>query len=650
MIWYIILLPFLGFIAAGIISIFNAKKENNNSLNFLAWLLTTFATGLSAVFSLWFFMNMTKMSETTIVYELQDWFISGNLIVNFAFTFDKLVAIMVFVVAFISFMVHFYSYFYISKEDNLARFQSYLSLFTFSMIFLVTSSNLIQMFIGWELISFCSYLLIAFWYKEEAPKKASAKAFLVNRFADIGYLLGTFALFALIRSVNFADIQSAAISNVAWIHFSIFGVDINYIDFIAVCFLLAAFAKSSQIILHIWLPDAMEAPTPVSALLHAATMVTAGVFLIIKLAPIYEVSILARNIILIFAGLTALYGAVVACMQKDIKRIIAYSTMSQLGYMFLAIGVGAFSAAFFHLFTHAFFKALLFLAAGSVIHGMSGEQNISKMGNLWRKMPITYVCMIVGFLALIGIPGFAGFYSKEAIINFIYDNDVQSNYVIFAYYSAIIAVFFTSFYSLRLIINVFHLKENYNKEHIHVHESPIGILFVLVVLAILSVLTGSFLYDSFVGETSQFIWSGLYFTVKTMPKDNLEHSIEYLTLGLAFVAFLLVYVIYIRERGLSASMKKTFPSVYNLVLNKFYFDEIYEYFIVNPSLKLSRKLGRFDDDSYDKYGVNLFASFVYRVSRTFSFLQTGFINFYAVIMVLGVFLILTYCFFILGIK
>ncbi|MDR2007363.1 MAG: NADH-quinone oxidoreductase subunit L [Alphaproteobacteria bacterium] len=648
MIWYIVSLPFLGFLVAGIISIFNAKTENSNSLNFLAWLLSTAATGLSAAISLWFLISMIKMSETTIVIEAQNWFISGNLIVNFGFTFDKLVAIMVFVVGFISFMVHFYSYFYINKEDNLARFQSYLSLFTFSMIFLVVSNNLIEMFIGWELISFCSYLLIAFWYKEEAPKKASAKAFLVNRFADVGFLLGTFSLFALIGSMNFADINATAISNVAWMHFNIFGIDINYIDFIAVCFLLAAFAKSSQIILHIWLPDAMEAPTPVSALLHAATMVTAGVFLIIKLAPIYEASTMARNIILVFAGITALYGALVACMQKDIKRIIAYSTMSQLGYMFLAIGVGAFSAAFFHLFTHAFFKALLFLGAGSVIHGMGGEQNINKMGNLWRKMPITYICMIIGFLALIGVPGFAGFYSKEAILNFLY-MDEQSGYVMFAYYSAIIAVFFTSFYSLRLIINVFHGKENYNKEHIHVHESPVGILFVLITLAVLSILTGTFLYDSFVGETSAFIFNGL-FTVKTMPEEALEHSIKYITMGLAFIAFLLVYVIYIREKGLSGKMKKTFPSVYNLVLNKFYFDEIYEYCIVNPSLKLSRKLGKFDDNSYDKYGVNALAGFMYRVSRTFSFLQTGFINFYAVIMVLGVFLILTYCFFILGIK
>ncbi|MDR0484087.1 MAG: NADH-quinone oxidoreductase subunit L [Alphaproteobacteria bacterium] len=649
MIWSIILLPFLAFLAAGIISIFSNKLENSNSLNFLAWLITTIATGLSAVFSLWFLMNMIKMEETTIVYELHDWFISGNLIVNLDFVFDKLVIIMVFVVAFISFLVHFYSYFYIAKEDNLARFQAYLSLFTFSMIMLVTSSNLIQMFIGWELISFCSYLLIVFWYKAEAPKKASAKAFLVNRFADIGYLLGTFAIFALIGSVNFADIN-LAVANVAWVHFNIFGIDISYIDFIAISFLLAAFAKSSQIILHIWLPDAMEAPTPVSALLHAATMVTAGVFLVIKLAPIYELSGLARNIILVFAGITALYGALVACMQKDIKRIIAYSTMSQLGYMFLAIGVGAFSAAFFHLFTHAFFKALLFLGAGSVIHGMNGEQNINKMGNLWRKMPLTYICMVVGFLALIGIPGFAGFYSKEAILNYIYKDEILSNYVKFAYYSAIIAVFFTSFYSLRLIINVFHLKENYNKEHIHVHESPLGILVVLVTLAILSVLTGTFLYDSFVGETSQFLWSDLYFTIKTLPKDTLEHHIEYLTLGLVVFAFLLTYVIYIREKGLSNKMKKTFPSVYNLVLNKFYFDEIYEYCIVNPSLKISRMFGKFDDNLYDKYGINVLASFMYRISRTFSSLQTGFINFYAVVMVLGVFLILTYCFFILGIK
>ncbi len=649
MVWYIILLPFFAFISASIIAVYNYKSGNSKYLNFLAWLLSTIPVGLSSVLSLLFLMSILKMEDVILTYKVYNWFVSGNLLVNFSFVFDTLIAIMVFVVTFISFMVHFYSYFYISKDDNLARFQSYLSLFTFSMVLLVTSSNLIQMFIGWELISFCSYLLIVFWYKEEAPKKASAKAFLVNRFADIGYLLGVFSLFSLLGSVNFSDIQLST-SSVSWVYFSLFGIDFYYIDFIAVCFLLAAFAKSSQIGLHIWLPDAMEAPTPVSALLHAATMVTAGVFLVIKLAPIYESSFIGKNIILIFAGITVLYGSMVACMQKDIKKIIAYSTMSQLGYMFLALGVGAYAAAFFHLFTHAFFKALLFLGAGSVIHGMSGEQNIHKMGNLWKKMPITYICMLIGFSALIGIPGFAGFYSKEAILNFLYKEESLSSYIKFAYYCAITSVFFTSFYSLRLMINVFHLKENYNKEQIHVHESPVGILFVLISLAILSVLVGSPLYDNFVGNTSQFLWVDLYFTVKTLPKEALEHNIEYLTLGLAGFAFFLTYVIYIREKGFSDKMKKIFPKTYNTVLNKFYVDEIYESCIVNPSLKISKLFSKFDDNLYDKYGINCFASIVYRISRVFSRFQNGFINFYAVIMVLGVFMILTYCFFVMGIK
>lgn len=649
MVWYIILLPLFAFISSAIIAIYNYKTENSRSLNFLAWLLTTIPVGLSSIFSLLFLMNIIKMEDVNLTYKLYNWFISGNLLVSISFSFDTLVSIMVFVVTFISFLVHFYSYFYISKEENLARFQSYISLFTFSMVILVTASNLIQMFIGWELISFCSYLLIVFWYKEEAPKKTSAKAFLVNRFADIGYLLGTFSFFTLLGSVNFSDILPS-INSVSWVYFTLFGIEVHYIDFIAVCFLLAAFAKSAQIGLHIWLPDAMEAPTPVSALLHAATMVTAGVFLIIKLSPIYEASFIGKNIILIFSGITVLYGSLVACMQKDIKKIIAYSTMSQLGYMFLALGIGAYSAAFFHLFTHAFFKALLFLGAGSVIHGMSGEQNIHKMGNLWRKMPITYITMLIGFMALIGIPGFAGFYSKEAILNFLYREETLSNYVKFAYYSAVISVFFTAFYSLRLIINVFHLKENYNKEHIHIHESPIGILFVLIVLAILSVAVGAPLYDNFVGNTSQFLWSNLHFNIKTLPKDALEHNIEYICLGLIGFAFLLTYVIYIREKGFSNKMKKIFPRMYNLVLNKFYADEIYESIIVNPSLKISRVFARFDDKLYDKYGVNAFASIIFRISRVFSKLQTGFVNFYAVIMVLGVFLILTYCFFIVGIN
>lgn len=649
MVWYIILLPLFAFVCSSMISIYSYKTNNGGYLNFLAWLLTTIPVGASSLLSLLFLMKIIRMEDVILNYDVYHWFISGNLLVNFAFTFDSLVAIMVFVVTFISFVVHFYSYFYISKEDNLARFQSYLSLFTFSMVILVTASNLIQMFIGWELISFCSYLLIVFWYKEETAKKASAKAFLVNRFADIGYLLGTFSLFALLGTVNFVDIQLST-STISLVYFSLFGIDVSYLDFIAICFLLAAFAKSSQIGLHIWLPDAMEAPTPVSALLHAATMVTAGVFLVIKLAPIYDASFLAQNIILVFAGITAVYGSLVACMQKDIKKIIAYSTMSQLGYMFLALGVGAYTAAFFHLFTHAFFKALLFLSAGSVIHGMSGEQNIHKMGNLWKKMPVTYVCMLVGFMALIGIPGFAGFYSKEAILNFLFREETMSGYIQFAFYCGIIAVFFTSFYSLRLILNVFHLQENYNKEHIHVHESSVGMLFVLVVLAILSILVGAPLYDSFVGTTSQYLWSNLYFIPKILPKSMLEHMIEYVTLGLAGLAFLLTYIIYVREKKLTTKMKSKFPVIYLTILNKFYVDEIYEYCIVAPSLKISKLLGKFDDKLYDKYGVNAFAGAIYRISRLFSKLQTGFLNFYAAIMVLGVFLVLTYCFFIMGIK
>ncbi len=645
----VVLLPGLGSFIAGCIAIYNKNNNNANYLNFVAWLISTFLLAATALLACLLLIKVLKQEEALIVGASFNWFVSGNLLVNFSFLFDVFTTAMIVLVSFVSFLVHFYSYFYMSKNDNLARFQSYLSLFTFSMILLISSGNLVQMFIGWELISFCSYLLIVFWYNSETTNSASIKAFLVNRFADIGFLLGTFAIFTVFGSVQFKDIYTT-IDQIATVSFNLLGLQIYYIDFIAICFLITAFAKSAQLLLHVWLPDAMEAPTPVSALLHAATMVTAGVFLLIKLAPIYELSFLSKNIILIISSLSAVYASLVACFQRDIKKIIAYSTMSQLAYMFLAIAVSAYSAAFFHLFTHAFFKALLFLGAGSIIHAMNGEQDIKKMGNLWRKMPITYICMLIGSLALIGIPGFSGFYSKEAILNYIYLESDISIYVLFAYYSAMLSVFFTAFYSLRLLINVFHSSENYDVNTLHVHESPIGILFVLIILAILSVITGNLLFDRLVGERSSIIWRLIYFPVNPMLKEDLNHNIEYITIALAAIALIFVYLFYIRDKMFSSKLKKNFPNIYSTLINKFYFDELYQNIIVKPYTRVSYSLRNFDDNIFDKYTINALASIIFKISRLVSKWQTGFVNLYAVVMVLGLFLILTYYFIYWGFR
>ena len=478
----IIALPLIASIISGFFGRFIGDRKSE--------IITSLLVSISAVLS-------ALVLYEVIVNQYQDnitiatWISSGSLNVNWSMKIDALSAVMLVVVTSVSALVHIYSIGYMSHDPHKPRFMAYLSLFTFAMLMLVTSDNFIQLFFGWEGVGLCSYFLIGFWFKKETANTAAIKAFVVNRVGDFGFALGIFLIFYLFGTVNYTEVFNQ-IPSVIDEKLNFLGIQINAVDLICILLFIGAMGKSAQIFLHTWLPDAMEGPTPVSALIHAATMVTAGVFLVVRCSPIYEYSELALNIVTVIGMSTAFFAASVALVQTDIKKIIAYSTCSQLGYMFFAAGVGAYNVAMFHLFTHAFFKALLFLGAGSVIHSFQNEQNIKNMGGVWRKLPFTYLMMIIGTLALTGFPFLSGFYSKDAIIEFAYlEKGSLSNY---AAAIGIITAVLTSIYSWRLIFLTFHGSFNNKKLDIKdLHESPLVMLIPLFILSIGAVFSGIFL-------------------------------------------------------------------------------------------------------------------------------------------------------------
>ncbi|MDC1112274.1 NADH-quinone oxidoreductase subunit L, partial [Candidatus Pelagibacter sp.] len=447
------------------------------------------------------------------------WINSGSLNANWSMKIDSLSAIMLVVVTSVSSLVHIYSIGYMSHDPHKPRFMAYLSLFTFAMLVLVTSDNFIQLFFGWEGVGLCSYFLIGFWFKKEKANAAAIKAFVVNRVGDFGFALGIFLIFYLFETVNYSEVFEK-IPTVIDKNIFFLGIEIKAIDLICLLLFIGAMGKSAQILLHTWLPDAMEGPTPVSALIHAATMVTAGVFLVVRCSPIYEYSPFILNLITIIGMSTAFFAATVALVQTDIKKIIAYSTCSQLGYMFFAAGVGAYNVAMFHLFTHAFFKALLFLGSGSVIHAFKDEQNINNMGGVWKRLPYTYVLMIIGTLALTGFPFLSGFYSKDAIIEFAYLRGNTTGY--YAAGIGIFTAFLTSIYSWRLIFKTFH--GEYNNKEIKIeetHESPVIMILPLVLLSIGAIFAGFFFKDLFVGHSgTNYFWQDSILFLKPLSTEH----------------------------------------------------------------------------------------------------------------------------------
>ena len=632
---YAVFLPLLSAFIAG----FFGKTLGDKATQFItcALLLT------SAVLSVFLLRDVAFTGQEETI-QIMTWIASGDINLNWALRLDALSVVMIFVVNVVSSMVHVYSVGYMSHDKSKTRFMSYLGLFTFAMLMLVTADNFVQMFFGWEGVGLASYLLIGFWHHKASANAAAIKAFVVNRVGDFGLSLGIFAVFILFGSLNF-DIVFAAVPEVAGTQLSFLGLEVHGLTIACFLLFIGAMGKSAQLGLHTWLPDAMEGPTPVSALIHAATMVTAGVFLVARLSPMFEYAPAVMQFIAIIGALTALVAATIAITQFDIKRVIAYSTMSQLGYMFFALGVSAYGAAMFHLFTHAFFKALLFLGAGSVIHAMSDEQDMRNMGGIWRLIPTTYVLMWIGNLALAGLPFFAGYYSKDLILEAAFaDHTSWGN---FAFWCGILAAFLTAFYSWRLLIMSFHGTPRADEKVMaHVHESGPSMLIPLFVLALGAVFSGYLAYPYFVGELRAEFWAGTLFVLEANDTVEAAHHVPswvpILPVIVALAGIALAYFAYMMKPSLPVTLSKTFRSLYQFLLNKWYFDELYEATIVKPSQKLGHVFWqRGDRQVIDGIGPDGVSSTVGDLARKSRTLQTGFIYNYAYAMLAGVVVLLT---------
>ena len=547
---------------------------------------------------------------------------------------------MLVVITSISFLVHIYSIEYMSHDKSKPRFMAYLSFFTFAMIMLVTADNFVQLFFGWEGVGLASYLLIGFWYHKNSANKAAIKAFIVNRIGDFGLAIGIFIIYKYLGTLNYEEVFDRLITlNDKTI--SILGIEGSIISFIAFFLFIGAMGKSAQIFLHTWLPDAMEGPTPVSALIHAATMVTAGVFLVVKCSPIFENSIFVLNLILIIGASTALFAATIALVQNDIKKVIAYSTCSQLGYMFVATGLGAYHIAMFHLFTHAFFKALLFLGAGSVIHSMKDEQDMRRMGGLWNKIPITYVFMIIGTLAITGFPFLSGFFSKDAIIEATYYS--QSKFGGYAMVVCILTALLTAMYSWRLIIRTFHGNfKNINLDLKDVKDSGLIIILPLLLLSIGAVSSGFVFKELLIGIDFIKFWdNSIYF------KENFELKhppFWFLIITPMFTTFAipLSFYIFLKNKKIIDDIKARHQPLYNFLINKWYFDEIYDFIFVRPIKKIGDKFWKIGDIFIiDGFGPNGFAKIAKIISIKAVKFQSGFLYHYAFVMLIFLSIFLT---------
>ncbi len=567
------------------------------------------------------------------------WIQSGGLEANWQLRFDPLSAVMVFVVNVVSSLIHIYSVGYMAKDPSKPRFFAYLSLFTFSMLMLVTADNLVQLFFGWEGVGLCSYLLIGFWYDRPAANAAAIKAFLVNRVGDIGFMLGIVGIFFLYDSVSFADIF-AATPGKAGLSWHFLGLEVNALTTICILLFIGAMGKSAQIGLHTWLPDAMEGPTPVSALIHAATMVTAGVFMVTRLSPMFEYAPTALMMVAIIGASTAFFAATVGMVQNDIKRVIAYSTCSQLGYMFFAIGVSAYPAAIFHLMTHAFFKALLFLASGSVIHAMSDEQDMRKMGGLWRKLPITYATMWIGSLALTGVPFFAGYYSKDIILEAAWGANTGVGQ--YAFWLGIAAAYKTAFNSWPLIIMTFHGAPRASAEVMsHVHESPPSMTVPLILLAIGAVLAGVLGVHLFVGDGMAGFWRDSILILPNNASIEAAHGVplwvKLLPIAVAAIGVAVAYIAYMLRPDVPGLIVARMRGVYLFMLNKWYFDELFDRLFVRPAHYLGRGLWKSGDGALiDGVGPDGIAAAARGIARRAGALQTGFVYHYAFAILIGV--------------
>jgi NADH-quinone oxidoreductase subunit L len=665
----IVFLPLVGFLIAGLFGrVLGARPSE---------IITTGLLFVAAVLSWVAFIRVGFGDGATRV-QVAQWMSVGDLVVDWAFRIDTLTAMMLVVVNTVSALVHLYSIGYMHEDPHRARFFAYLSLFTFTMLMLVTADNLVQMFFGWEGVGLASYLLIGFWYHKDSANAAAMKAFIVNRVGDFGFLLGIFTLFVLFNGVSFDQIfpRAAELSNA---RFQFLGIEWHALTIACLLLFMGAMGKSAQFLLHTWLPDAMEGPTPVSALIHAATMVTAGVFMVARMSPVFEYAPAALTVVTVIGAITAFFAATIGLVQNDIKRVIAYSTCSQLGYMFVGLGVGAYSAGVFHLFTHAFFKALLFLGAGSVIHAMHHEQDMRNMGALRRYIPLTTALMAIGTLALTGFPFTAGYYSKDAIIEAAYAR--HSGAGSFAFLATVVAAFMTSFYSWRLFFLTFEGSARWGHSHHHAHgthegvehddhshdvepashaqhehghhgghrphESPLVMLLPLFVLAAGAILAGFIFHDAFIGEGYQDFWKGALFT---RPENHILEEMHHLPFWVPLLptvmmalGFLLAWYMYIIDAKKPAQLAAEHPILYRFLLNKWYFDELYDAIFVRPAMGIGRFFWRTGDQRIiDGLGPDGISARVLDVTRGVVRVQTGYLYHYAFAMLVGVAALVTF--------
>jgi len=613
----ILLFPLAGFL-------FNILIGRFVSTKFVSWVGNLSVFG-SLVFSL--FAISDVFQGKTIEYNFYTWILSDDLKVSFGYLIDQLTAIMLFVVCFVGWLIHIYSVGYMHGDPGYPRYFAYLNLFVFSMLLLVMGNNLVMLYFGWEAVGLCSYFLIAFWYQKKSASDAGKKAFIVNRIGDFGFAIGIFLLFISVYTLNYTDVFQK-IPELQDKTLNILGWHIDLITLIALLLFCGAIGKSAQIPLYVWLPDAMEGPTPVSALIHAATMVTAGVFMVSRLSPLYNLSETALAVVAITGAVTAFYSATIGLVQRDMKRIIAYSTISQIGYMFAASGVVAYGAGVFHLYTHAFFKALLFLGAGSVMHAMAGELDIYKMGGLRKKMPITYITFLIAALTIAGIPGLSGFFSKDEILWYAFAS--AKPYGKFVWILLTITAALTAFYTFRIVFVAFHGKFRGTEEEFkHVHESPPIMTIPLIILAVGSVFVGYFSVPHFLepllGE----------------PKLAVSLQQEKIVMAVSIIAGLVgiatAWYMYILRPTVPENLTNTFKGFYKVLWNKYYVDELYSFLFVRPTLWLADKfIEKITDIKIIEGIVNGIPALIYKIGSLIRPVQTGQLQQYAIFMILGI--------------
>jgi len=621
--------------------------------------ITIALVGVSLFASIQVFLDV--MAGHTFNGTVYTWLTTGNTSFHIGFLIDQLTVTMMLVVTSVSLMVHIYTIGYMSEDAGYQRFFSYISLFTFSMLMLVMANNFMQLFFGWEAVGLVSYLLIGFWYDRPTAIYANLKAFLVNRVGDFGFLLGIGLVLMVFGTLDYAAVFATAASHAEDMA-PIAGMSVNLLTAICILLFIGAMGKSAQFPLHVWLPDSMEGPTPISALIHAATMVTAGIFMVARMSPLFELSDTALSFVMVTGAITALFMGFLGIIQNDIKRVIAYSTLSQLGYMFVALGASAYSVGIFHLMTHAFFKALLFLAAGSVIIAMHHDQDIRNMGGLRKYMPITWITFLIGSLALIGTPFFSGFYSKDSIIEAVSLSHLSGSG--FAYFAVVAGVFVTAFYSFRLYFLVFHGKERFGKAHHHdhdhhhglapgqkPHETPWVVWLPLVLLAIPSVMIGYVAIEPML--FGDYFKESIYIAEHHAAMSELRaefhgpfamvlHSLSSLPLWLAIAGVACSAFFYLRRPDIPAAIQKRFQWLYTLLDNKYYFDRFNDWFFAGGARGLSSFLSKFADKFLiDGLMVNGTAGMVGKFSGVVRKFQTGYIYHYAFTMIVGVFILLT---------